>query len=84
MSDGIGNDGHSANGWAAVPRDFAKSLADVDKNEHAEMTIRDANPPSTNIAKRTHEFAKEQLPEKTFNHSMRVWYYGKQSSRNHN
>jgi hypothetical protein len=83
MSDGIGNDGLSANGWAAVPRDFAKSLADVDKNEHAEMTVRDANPPNTNIVKRTHEFAKERLPERTFNHSMRVWYYGKRSSRHY-
>jgi cyanamide hydratase len=81
MSDSIGNDKMSANGWDAVPRDFAKSLADVDKSEHAEMTIRDAYPPSTNIATKTHEFAKDKLPEKTFNHSMRVWYYGKQSSR---
>jgi hypothetical protein len=80
MSDAIGNNELSANGWAAVPRDFTKALADVDKNKQAEITVRDAHPPSTDIAKRTHDFAKEQLPEKTFNHSMRVWYYGKRLS----
>jgi cyanamide hydratase len=80
MSDNIKNDGPSANGWAAVPRNFTKSLADVDKNKQAEMTVSEANPPTTDIAKKTHDFAKEQLPEKTFNHSMRVWYYGKRLS----
>jgi hypothetical protein len=81
MSD-IRNEGLSANGWAAVPRNFTKSLADVDKNKQAEMTVNEANPPTTDIAKKTHDFAKEQLPEKTFNHSMRVWYYGKRLSHN--
>jgi hypothetical protein len=80
MSDGVKNAELSANGWAAVPRSFSKSLADVDKNKQAEMSVQEATPPSTDVAKRTHEFAKQQLPEKTFNHSMRVWYYGERRS----
>lgn len=67
------------NGWTAVPRSFTKSLADVDKNKQAELSVEEAQSPGTDIAKATYAFAKEKLPEKTFNHSMRVWYYGKQS-----
>ncbi|KAH7088990.1 hypothetical protein FB567DRAFT_322159 [Paraphoma chrysanthemicola] len=66
----------SANGWTAVPRSFQKSLADVDKNRQAELVLSDAKLPSSDIARKTEQFAKQQLPEKTFNHSMRVWYYG--------
>jgi cyanamide hydratase len=76
MSNAVKTAELSANGWAAVSRSFAKSLADVDKNKQAEVLVNDANPPSTDIAKQTYAFVKEQLPEKTFNHSMRVWYYG--------
>jgi cyanamide hydratase len=76
MSDEVKSTELAANGWPAVPRSFAKSLADVDKNNQAELSIQAVNPPSTNVAQKTHEFAKQQLPERTFNHSMRVWYYG--------
>jgi hypothetical protein len=70
----------SGNGWPAVPRSFTKSLADVDKNKQADLSVEEAKSPSTDIAKKTVAFAKEKLPEKTFNHSMRVWYYGKRQS----
>jgi cyanamide hydratase len=76
MPDRVKNDELSANGWTAVPRSFKKSLADVDKNKQAELWVHEVEPPDTEVAKKTHAFAKEQLPEKTFNHSMRVWYYG--------
>jgi cyanamide hydratase len=76
MSDSIKNAELSANGWAAVPRSFTKSLADVDKSKQAELSVSDASPPSTDLAKKVLDFAKQQLPERTFNHSMRVWYYG--------
>jgi cyanamide hydratase len=79
MSDGNKNVELSANGWAAVSRSFKKSLAEVDKNKQAELTVDEAPPPDTDLARKTRAFAKEQLPEKTFNHSMRVWYYGKWS-----
>jgi len=67
----------SANGWSAVPRSFSKSLASVNKEKQAQLSIQDVKLPGSEIAKRTYAFAKEQLPEKTFNHSMRVVYFGK-------
>jgi cyanamide hydratase len=77
MFDSTKNTEFAANGWTAVPRSFTKSLADVDKNKQAELVTDRVDFPSSEIAKKTYDFAKEQLPEKTFNHSMRVWYYGK-------
>lgn len=76
MSPTLKDAGLSANGWTAVPRSFTKSLADVDKNKQADLSVQQAKPPSSDVAKATCAFAKEKLPEKTFNHSMRVWYYG--------
>jgi cyanamide hydratase len=69
--------GMSANGWAAVPRSFAKSLANVDQAKQAKLSVEDVKLPNSNIANKTYAFAKEQLPGKTFNHSMRVVYFGK-------
>ncbi|KAH4924620.1 hypothetical protein HBI65_153570 [Parastagonospora nodorum] len=83
MSADTKNNGLAANGWTAVPRSFKKSLADVDKSKQAELTVDKAGAPSTDLARKTHEFAKEKLPEKTFNHSMRVWYYGKAIVQTH-
>lgn len=77
MSAHTRNDHLTRNGWAAVPRDFTKSLANIDKNTHAELSVKNVTLPESEIVRKTYEFAKEQLPEKTFNHSMRVVYYGK-------
>jgi hypothetical protein len=79
MSSSIGNTEMSTHGWAAVPRSFEKSLADVDMNHQAKLSVKDVELPDSAIAKKTYAFAKEQLPEKTFNHSMRVVYFGKPS-----
>ncbi|KAH7398223.1 hypothetical protein BKA66DRAFT_437305 [Pyrenochaeta sp. MPI-SDFR-AT-0127] len=76
MSDSFKNAELSTNGWAAQPRSFTKSLSDVNKHEQAKLSVKDVKLPDSEIAKRTYEFAKQQLPEKTFNHSMRVVYYG--------
>ncbi|KAF1945233.1 cyanamide hydratase [Clathrospora elynae] len=76
MSGGTSNTEMPANGWAAVPRSFTESLADVNKEKEAELSVEDVTLPDSEVAKRTYEFAKEQLSEKTFNHSMRVVYYG--------
>ncbi|KAF2855608.1 cyanamide hydratase [Plenodomus tracheiphilus IPT5] len=64
------------NGWTAVPRSFRKSLAGVDQEEQARLAVQDVKLPDSDIAKKTYAFAKAQLPEQTFNHSMRVVYYG--------
>jgi hypothetical protein len=63
-------------GWAAVPRSHAKALYEVDKNIHANLDLDRVKVPDTPVAKRVLEYAESALPERTFNHSMRVWYYG--------
>jgi cyanamide hydratase len=77
MSNTVKISGLSQNGWAAVPRSFKHSLAEVDKNKHAKLSVAAVKLPDSEIAKKTYDFAKRKLPEKTFYHSMRVWYYGK-------
>jgi cyanamide hydratase len=74
MSQQVNDVEFAANGWAAVPRSFIKSLVEVDKNKQAEMKVTEAVPPSSNLARKTQEFARQQLPVQTFNHFMRVWY----------
>jgi len=76
MSNESQNTEISTNGWAAMPRSFMQSLAEVDKDIHAKLSVPDVRLPDSDIAKKTYKFAKRELPERTFNHSMRVWYYG--------
>lgn len=63
-------------GWAAVPRSHSRALYDVDKDNHANLDLDRVKVPDTPVAKRVLEYAESTLPERTFNHSMRVWYYG--------
>lgn len=65
-----------ANGWSAMPRSFKKSLAHVDQNEGAELAVGLVTLPNSELASKTFEYAKAELPERTFNHSMRIVYYG--------
>lgn len=63
-------------GWAAVPRSHAKALSEVDKNKHAKLDLDSVKVPSTHTARKVLSYAQATLPEKTYNHSMRVWIYG--------
>ncbi len=63
-------------GWAAVPRSHSKALEEVNKELHARVDLNSVKTPDTDVAKTTHEYARSTLPERTFNHSMRVWNYG--------
>ena len=72
-----GNSDVVANGWSAVPRSQVKLLAELENPEPVKISVDDIPVPNSDIAKKTLEYAKKELPEKTFNHSMRVWYYGK-------
>jgi cyanamide hydratase len=76
MSDGTGNQEITANGWTAVPRSFLKGLFDVDQNSPAKISVDDVKLPKSDLVTTTYEYARKELPEKTFNHSMRVYYYG--------
>ena len=49
---------------------------DEEKNNQAELDLDSVKIPNTSIAAKVFEYAQESMPEKTFNHSMRVWNYG--------
>jgi len=66
----------STDGWTAVPRAQSKVLSNVDANAPAKFVVDDIKLPDSEVVKKTYEYAKEKLPEQTFNHSMRVYYYG--------
>jgi len=76
MSDGTKNQELASHGWTAVPRAQSKILANVDKNAPANILIDDIELPNSELVKRTQAYAKKELPERTYSHSMRVYYYG--------
>ncbi|KAH7115961.1 hypothetical protein B0J11DRAFT_584006 [Dendryphion nanum] len=76
MSDNVKNLYLASHGWTAVQRSHKKFLAGIDQNMPAKISVDDVELPNSNIVNKTFEFAKRQLPEKTFNHSLRVYYYG--------
>jgi cyanamide hydratase len=70
----------AANGWSAVTRSKAKIVEELKKKnadlKPATITVDDVKIPDTAVARKTYEYAKRELPPKTFNHSMRCYYYG--------
>ena len=63
-------------GWVAFPRDAAVLLKDSSNREPAPLTVDDIPLPDSPLAKEVMAYAKGELNEQTFNHSMRVFYYG--------
>jgi cyanamide hydratase len=76
MSDSLKSHDASANGWTAVPRLQSKILAELGSSQPAKGLVQDFKLPQSDVAKQTLEYARKELPQKTFNHSMRVYYYG--------
>ena len=76
MSDNVKNSQLANYGWTAVQRSHSRSLANVDQNKPAKISVDDLKLPDSNIANKTFEHAKNELPENTFNHCLRVYYYG--------
>ncbi|KAK1597279.1 cyanamide hydratase family HD domain-containing protein [Colletotrichum navitas] len=66
------------NGWTAVPVDAGRIFGDLPfLNEPSPVSIRDISFPSDDpVVAQTLRYAKERLHAETFNHSMRVFYYG--------
>ncbi|KAK5002618.1 hypothetical protein LTR28_011179, partial [Elasticomyces elasticus] len=63
-------------GWVAVPRSQAKLLAErEDPQESTAMKVEDISLPKSELVQAVTRYARENLPEETFNHSMRVFYY---------
>lgn len=81
MSSGNFQSTFSGNGWTAVPRSHSRALENIDKNQHAKLDLDSVKLPDADVARKVFEYAKTVLPEKTFNHSMRVWNYGEHHTR---
>ncbi|KAI9698840.1 MAG: hypothetical protein M1820_007347 [Bogoriella megaspora] len=67
-------------GWEAQPRSFSKLLTSrSDKKPSTPLPpikVADIKLPDTPLAKEVTSYARRELREETFNHSMRVYYYG--------
>ncbi|OCK78854.1 cyanamide hydratase family HD domain-containing protein [Lepidopterella palustris CBS 459.81] len=72
-----------AYGWTPVPRSQSKLLGSIDSKPAAKISTSDVTLPSSQLAQKVFEYAKAQLPEQTFNHSMRVFYYGSALIKQH-
>lgn len=77
MTSAQGNAANANNGWAAVPRSHSKALEKINKDQHAKLDLDTVKVPDNEVARKVFGYAKSTLPERTFNHSMRVWNYGK-------
>jgi cyanamide hydratase len=64
-------------GWTAVPRKISTLLEQSQVSGPAPSILVSSIPlPSSPLCKAIHEYAKRGLPTETFNHSLRVFYYG--------
>ncbi|KAL2049676.1 hypothetical protein ABVK25_010017 [Lepraria finkii] len=72
MTDSI-----ATHGWTAQPRDVSILLSGKKNIKSPEPVKVEFIPmPDSQLAKEVMEYAKKELREETFNHSMRVYYYG--------
>lgn len=65
-------------GFTAVPRSLDKLIATQStKKTSTLVSVDEIDFPKTPLAASIHTYAKENLPRQTYNHSVRVYYYGK-------
>ena len=72
MTDAI-----TAYGWLAKSRDPKIYLKEKVSRDPVPQTVDSIRLPDTPLATKVLEYAKQELNIGTFNHSMRVFYYGK-------
>ncbi|KAK4540564.1 hypothetical protein LTR36_009094 [Oleoguttula mirabilis] len=71
-------------GWTAVPRSLEKLVASrKDKKPSAPVSVEDIAIPDSPLVQDIVKYAKENLSSETFNHSMRVYYYGQAITTQH-
>lgn len=65
-------------GWTAVPVDAGQIFGDRPyQNKPPPITVDDIPFPADDpIVAKVQAYAKEHLPQPTYNHSMRVYYFG--------
>ena len=66
------------NGWTAVPVDAGQIFKDGPYiNKPQLIPIEDIEFPSSDpIVSKSQHYVKERLPKQTYNHSLRVFYFG--------
>lgn len=62
-------------GWQATPLSHAKLLRGVTATAKP-TTVDEVQLPESELAAAVHDYARRELPRRTYNHSMRVYYYG--------
>lgn len=69
------------NGWSSLPLDPSQLWGGKPfRNVPGPILVDDIKFPEDPIAIEVQKYAKEMLPIQTFNHSMRVFYFGKLNS----
>ena len=64
-------------GWTAVPRDFKELLQGKPYlKEPTALVVDDIPWPIDDLVTKVQGYAKGDLREETYNHSMRVYYFG--------
>jgi cyanamide hydratase len=64
-------------GWIAVPRKVELLLQQSEASGPAKpISVSSIQVPDSALVKAVHEYTKKELAIETFNHSMRVYYYG--------
>jgi len=63
-------------GWAAVPRAQKQLLSTADLSKTTPLDASEVSIPASALARQVYDYAKAELSEETFNHSMRIFYYG--------
>ena len=64
-------------GWTAVPRNVETILGDkAFLHSPTAVHVEDIPFPSSRLAQEIQTLVQEELTEQTYNHSMRVYYYG--------
>lgn len=69
-----------AYGWGPKPRDPNVFLREKVSADPAPVLVESIRLPDTPLANKALDYAKQELNTETFNHSMRVFYYGTNGS----
>ena len=65
-------------GWTAVPRSLEKLIKEKKSSKSSTpVTIDEISLPTGDLVLKVTKYARDNLPIETFNHSMRVYYFGK-------
>lgn len=77
----MANNDIALHGWTPIVRDHQALLAGKPYiNKPSALLVKDIEFPSDDLVSKVREHAEEKLPGPTFNHSMRVFYFGMQEN----